>query len=116
MIQFLRRLRCAWLFLRKYPVVVLPDNYWTDADAKAWSNFLGGDTGMKLRHIRWNRVYESQQRAIMDRKDSAYAAGMAFGILAMTSEEDQLLQISLPTNESLESNTRGTSGFQSVNR
>ena len=86
-----------------------------DADAKAWSNFLGSDTGAKLRHIRWNRVYESQQRAICDRKDPAYSAGMAFGILAMTSEEDQLLQISLPDNANLE-NTRGTSDFRSVNR
>jgi hypothetical protein len=114
----IRRLKAAWLYLRKYPVTVLPDNYWTDADAKAWSNFLGSDTGVKLRHIRWNRVYEAQQMAITDRKDSAYSAGIAFGILGMTREEDQLLQISLPTNESLETQTAlGKTGhFQSVNR
>jgi hypothetical protein len=54
---------------------------------KAWSNFLGSDTGAKLRHLRWNRVYEAQQRAVTDRKDPAYSAGIAFGILGMTSEE-----------------------------
>jgi hypothetical protein len=111
----IRRLRAAFLYLRKYPVVKLPDNYWTDADAKAWSNFLGSDTGAKLRHIRWNRVYESQQQAVLDRKDSAYSAGIAFGILGMTHDEDALLQISLPTDASLE-NTKRTSDFVSVNR
>jgi hypothetical protein len=73
---------------------------------------LSGDTGAKIRHIRWNRVYEAQQRAITDRKDPAYAAGIAFGILAMTSEEDQLLQINLPEKEFNEP----TGGFKSVNR
>ena len=111
----IRRLKAAFLYLRKYPVVALPDGYWTDADAKAWSNFLGSDTGAKLRHLRWNRVYEAQQLAITDRKDPAYAAGIAFGILGMTHDEDQLLQISLPTDASLE-NTRRTSDFVSVNR
>ena len=114
----IRRLKAAWLFLRKYPVVSLPDNYWTDADAKAWSNFLGSDTGAKLRHMRWNRVYQSQQNAITDRTDSAYSAGIAFGVLGMTADEDALLQISLPESESLENQTaRGNTGhFQSVNR
>jgi hypothetical protein len=111
----IRRLKAAFLYLRKYPVVKLPDNYWTDADSKAWSNFLGSDTGAKLRHIRWNRVYEAQQMAITDRKDSAYSAGVAFGILGMTNDEDMLLQISLPTDASLE-NTKRSSDFVSVNR
>ena len=109
----IRRLKAAWLYLRKYPVVVLPDNYWTTADAKAFSNFLGSDTGAKLRHIRWNRVYESQQKAIMDRSDPAFAAGIAFGILGMTHEEDQLLQITLP-EEQMQAQDTGV--FKSVNR
>ena len=113
----IRRLKAAFLYLRKYPVVAMPDNYWTDADAKAWSNFLGSDTGVKLRHMRWNRVYESQQRAIVDRTDPAYSAGIAFGIRGMTHEEDMLLKISLPESESQEKTTRGNKGrFQSVNR
>ena len=107
-----RRLRAAFLYMRKYPVVVLPDNYWTDADAKAWSNFLGSDTGAKIRHMRWNRVYDSQQKAIMDRKDPAFAAGIAFGILGMTHEEDQLLQVTLPEQEF----SHEAGSFQSVNR
>jgi hypothetical protein len=82
--NFLRRLKTAWTFLAKYPVTVLPDGYWTAADSKAWSNFLGSDTGAKLRHIRWNRVYESQQRAICDRKDAARWDG---GVLVMAEED-----------------------------
>jgi hypothetical protein len=115
MTEFFRRLKAAWLFMRKYPYVALPDNYWTSADAKALSNFLGSDTGMKFRHLRWNRVYLAQQRAITDRADPAYSAGIAFGIFGTVAEEDSLLQISLPESASQE-NTRGTSGFQSVNR
>jgi hypothetical protein len=111
----IRRLKSAWLYLQKYPVTVLPENYWTDADAKAWSNFLGSDTGVKLRHMRWNRVYEAQQMAITDRTDSAYSAGVAFGILGMVREEDSLLQISLPESASQEI-APGTSDFRSVNR
>jgi len=109
--QFFYRLRAAWLYLKKYPVVVIPDGYWTSEDAKAWSNFLGSDTGAKLRHLRWNRVYEAQQRAVTDRKDPAYSAGIAFGILGMTSEEDRLLQISLP-----EETEQQSGDFRSVNK
>src|SRR5262245_55709237 len=101
----IRRLKAAWLYLQRYPYVTLPDCYWTDADAKAWSNVLGTDTGAKLRHMRWNRVYDAQQRAVTDRKDPAYAAGIAFGILGVTHEEDQLLRISLPESESQDNNT-----------
>lgn len=107
-----RRLRAAWMFLKKYPVVALPDNYWSPADAKALSNFLGSDTGIKLRHIRWNRVYQAQQQAVIDRKDSAYSAGIAFGIYGSVAEEDSLLQVSLPETE-----FKGSTGdFKSVNR
>ncbi len=82
------------------------------ADAKALSNFLGSDTGMKFRHLRWNRVYLAQQRAITDRADPAYSAGIAFGIFGTVAEEDSLLQVSLPEQEFGE----GNSGFRSVNR
>ena len=116
MSKFFQRLRAAWLYLKMYPVVTLPENYWTDSDAKAWSDFLGGDTGSKLRHIRWNRVYEAQQRAITDRKDPAYAAGVAFGILGMTSEEDSLLQISLPESASQDPADWNQGHYPSVNR
>src|SRR5262252_8169658 len=96
----IRRLKAAWLYLQRYPYVALPDGYWTNADAKALSNFMGSDTGAKIRNMRWNRVYEAQQRAVTDRNDPAYAAGIAFGILGVTHEEDQLLRISLPESES----------------
>jgi hypothetical protein len=109
---FLKRLRASWLYLRHYPVVTLPPDYWTSADAKALSNFMTGDTGSKLRHMRFNRVYESQQMAITDRKDSAYSAGVAFGILALTSEEDALLRVELPQPEIREEDA----AFRSINR
>src|SRR5215471_15185231 len=113
----IKRLKAAWLYLQRYPYVTLPPNYWTDADAKALSNFLGSDTGAKLRNMRWNRVYEAQQRAITDRSDPAFTAGIAFGILASTQEEDSLLRISLPESESQDNNTLANSGqFRSVNR
>jgi hypothetical protein len=109
---FFRRLKLAWTVLQKYPVLALPDNYWLDSDAKALSNFLGSDTGAKIRHMRWHRVYDSQQRAITDRKDAAYSAGMAFGILVMTREEDMLLAVELPQPEIHEQDA----AFRSVNR
>jgi hypothetical protein len=110
--NFFKRLRGAWCYLKHYPVITLPPNYWNDADARALSNFMTGDTGSKLRNMRFNRVYESQQLAITDRKDSAYSAGVAFGILAMTSEEDALLKIELPTPNIPEQD----SSFRSINR
>ena len=110
--NFFRRLRASWHYLRHYPLVTLPNNYWTSEDARALSNFMSGPTGSKVRHIRFNRVYEAKQQAITDRKDSAYSAGVAFGILAMTSEEDQLLRIELPEPQI----TEEMSSFKSVNR
>ena len=111
--DFLRRFRVAMMVLRHYPVTVLPDFYWNDGDAKALSNFMTGDTGSKLRHIRFNRVYEAQLMAISDRKDSAFAAGIAFGVRAMVAEEDSLLAVELPQPEGHE---QDIGGFQSVNR
>ena len=80
--NFFRRLKIAWSVLQKYPVLALPDNYWTEtAMPRRYRNSCSSDTGAKIRHMRWHRVYDSQQRAITDRKDAAYSAGMAFGIL-----------------------------------
>ncbi len=110
--DFLRRFRVAMMVLRHYPVTVLPDFYWNDGDSKALSNFMTGDTGAKLRHIRFNRVYEAQLMAITDRKDSAFAAGVAFGVRAMVAEEDALLKIELPQPNIPEQE----SSFRSVNR
>lgn len=114
--NFFLRLKTAWTFFRKFPYVALPDDYWTPADAKAWSNFLSSDTGAKINHLRWNEVYESQQKAVMDRSDPAYSAGIAFGIWGMVHREDALLAISLPEGESRENNAEQDEGqFRSVN-
>ena len=112
MTNLFRRLKAAMMFLRHYPVTVLPDFYWNDGDSKALSNFMTGDTGSKLRHIRFNRVYEAQLMAITDRKDSAFAAGVAFGVRAMVAEEDALLKVQLPEPEIHEQDA----AFRSVNR
>ena len=110
------RLRAALLFWRKFPVVVLPQGYWTPDDAKSLSNWLGTETGAKFRHLRWNAVYESQLKAIIDRRDSAYSAGTAFGMRSMIAFEDSLLQLPLGESDSLQSTGETSGGFNSVNR
>ncbi len=94
------------------PVVSLPSDYWTDADSKAWSLFLTSDTGAKLRHLRWNRVYLTAQQAISEQGDSTYKCGVAFGVRAMVAEEDALLKIELPQPNIQEQE----SSFRSINR
>lgn len=111
MSNLFRRLRAAFLFWRVFPVVLLPDGYWTDADAKSLSNWLGTDAGVKFRHLRFNAVYQSQLQAITNRSDSAYAAGTAFGMRSMVAFEDSLLQIKLPDVE-----VQPSTGFASINR
>jgi hypothetical protein len=112
MSNFLRRLKAAFSMWRTFPVVVIPSDYWTDADAKAWSLFLTSDTGTKLRHLRWHRVFLTAQQAISDRQDSTFKCGVAYGVRAMVAEEDSLLAIELPQPEI----TEEQSAFKSVNR
>jgi hypothetical protein len=110
--DFLNRIRLAKLFWRFFPVVSMPPGYWSDADAKSLSNWLGTDSGVKYRHLRWNAVYQSQLQAITNRSDSAYAAGTAFGMRSMVAFEDSLLQIELPQPQIQEQDA----AFRSVNR
>jgi hypothetical protein len=112
MSNFIRRLRAAWSMLKTFPVVVIPNDYWTDADSQAWSKFLLSDTGAKLRHLRWNRVYLTAQSAISERHDSTYKCGVAFGVRAMVAQEDSLLKVELPQPELAEEDA----AFRSVNR
>lgn len=118
MSNFIRRLRSAWSMWKTFPYVAIPDGYWTTADSKAWSLFLTSDTGVKLRHLRWNRVYLTAQQAIADRADSTYKCGVAFGVRAMVAEEDSLLMISLPDDALSGNQTTGRNSgqFVSVNR
>jgi hypothetical protein len=97
---------------RTFPVVTIPNNYWTDADSRAWSNFLTSDTGAKLRHLRWNRVYLTAQQAISEQGNATYKCGVAFGVRAMVAEEDALLKIELPQPNIPEQD----SSFRSINR
>ena len=110
--NFLRRLRAAFSMWRTFPVVSVPSDYWTAADSKAWSLFLTSDTGVKIRHLRWNRIYLCAQQAISDREDSTFKCGVAYGVRAMVAEEDSLLQIELPQPEL----TEAAGNFKSVNR
>jgi hypothetical protein len=91
---------------------VIPSDYWTDADSQALSKFLMSDTGAKLRHLRWNRVFLTAQQAISEQGDATYKCGVAFGVRAMVAEEDALLQISLPEPNISE----GETAFKSINR
>ena len=111
--NFFRRFKAAMSMWRTFPVVVIPSDYWTHADAKAWSLFLTSDTGVKLRHLRWNRVFLTAQQAISDRQDSTFKCGVAYGVRAMVAEEDSLLAVELPQPEGHE---QDIGGFQSVNR
>ena len=110
--NWIRRFKAAWSMWRTFPVVSIPNDYWTDADSKAWSLFLTSDTGAKLRHLRWNRVFLTAQQAISDRADSTFKCGVAYGVRAMVAEEDSLLAITLPEPQI----TEEMSQFKSVNR
>lgn len=110
--NFLRRLKAAWSMLKTFPVVVISDSYWTDSDSQAWSKFLLSDTGAKLRHLRWNRVYLTAQQAIAEQGNATYKCGVAFGVRAFVAEEDALLRVNLPEPTIIESDTL----FKSVNR
>jgi hypothetical protein len=112
MTNLFRRLKAAWSMLKTFPVVVIPNDYWNDADSQAWSKFLLSDTGAKLRHLRWNRVYLCAQQAIAEQGNATYKCGVAFGVRAFVAEEDALLKVELPVPELQETD----SGFRSVNR
>ena len=112
MSNFLRRWKAAFSFWRTFPVVSLPASYWSDADSKALSLFLTSDTGCKLRHLRWNRIYLTAQQAISDRQDATFKCGVAYGVRSMVAEEDALLKIELPQPELAEEDA----AFRSVNR
>jgi hypothetical protein len=115
--NFVRRVRAAWFFFRHFPSTQLPDNYWTNTDARALSNFLTSDTGIKLRHGWIEKVNTTAQRAIMEQSKPAYMCGVAWGTRAMVSWIDSLLVIS-PAPSELEHLTELEieGEFRSVNR
>ena len=115
--NLIRRLRAAWHFWQFYPSTQLPNNFWTDPDARSLSNFLTSDTGIKMRRILLEKVNMSAQRAIMEQRNSKYMSGMAFGIRGTVAEIDSLLQISQPSSELEALTERQLEGeFRSVNR
>ena len=115
--NLLRRLKAAWHFWKYFPSTQLPNNFWTDFDARALSTFLTSDAGIKLRRILLEKVTLSAQRAIMEQRNSKYMAGVAWGIRSAVAELDSLLIISPPSSE-LEALTelQLEGEFRSVNR
>jgi hypothetical protein len=89
--NFLRRLRAAWYFTRKFPYTQLPPGFWTRENALAWSHFKVSDTGQKIDYILRNKIYELQLLAVMEKEDSRYACGTAFGARGLVAELDALL-------------------------
>jgi hypothetical protein len=115
--NLIRRLRAAWFFWKHFPPTEIPSSYWTNENARALSNFLISDAGIKLRHLWVEKVHMSAQRAIMDQAHPQYHAGVAWGIRSMVAFVDSLLQISPPPSE-LEALTEREleAEFRSVNR
>jgi len=115
--NFIRRLKAAWFFWRHFPPTSVPNDYWTNENARALSVFLTSDAGIKLRHLWIEKVHMSAQRAIMEQAHPQYHAGVAWGIRSMVAFVDSLLQIS-PAPSGLGALTeRELEGeFKSVNR
>ena len=114
--ELFRRIRAAFIFSRYFPYVDIPDDYWTRSDAMAFSDFMVNDTGVKLRHMWRMAVHNSAQKAISERKDSAYVCGVAFGIRSLLAETDSLLTISPDLGAQDQTTTEDESRFRSVNK
>ena|SRR5215469_11470987 len=117
MSKLVQRLKTAWHFWKFFPHVEIPPGYWTDPDARALSNFLCSDTGVKLRYLWVQRLHQEEKRAIMDSSGTKYTNGIAWGVRALIAETDELLQISPPASELSALTERQLEGeFRSVNR
>jgi hypothetical protein len=117
MSNFLTRLRAAWLYWRYFPPTTIPPDYWTNADARALSNFLISDPGVKLRHMWVEKIHASADRAIMDQSTSKYSSGVAWGVRAMVAFNDSLLKTISPPTADVGPDVEETEGvFHSVNR
>jgi hypothetical protein len=114
--NWIRRLKAAIHFWKYFPSTQIPNNYWTNEDARALSNFLVSNTGTKLRHIWSEKVTMSAQRAIMEQSHPEYMAGVAWGIRAMVVETDEHLIISPPMSGSSDTERELEATFRSVNR
>lgn len=100
--MFLRRLKAAWSFWKSEPYLSLPDNFWTRGDAERLSIFLLSETGSRLGKLLSNRISQSAVQATL-KSSTSYDSGYAGGCRGTTSFIDSLLEISLPTGDSLDS-------------
>lgn len=102
--NFLYRLRAAWLFSKSEPYVQLPDDYWTNENARSLSSFLSStETGRKLRFILGNRVTQSAVQATL-KTSTVYDSGYAGGIRGTVAIIDAHLKLSSEANASLQNN------------
>jgi hypothetical protein len=109
--------KSAWNFWKFYPALVIPPGYWTSGDARVLDNFLGSDTGVKLRALWVQRLQYQEKLAMNDSTPTKFTNGVAWGCRAMIEHTNALLQISPSTSESVDLTERQLEGeFRSVNR
>lgn len=93
--NFLRRLKAAWLFYKVAPYIEEADaeNFWTDEDANSLLHYFSGYSGNKLRIRLNNYANKAACNAVRQQGDYAYnagiAAGIAMGVGAITSHFPQ---------------------------
>src|SRR5215831_19389133 len=116
MSNFVRRLKASWFYMRNFPSTEVPNDYWTNPDARALSNFLISDPGIKLRHLWVEKVNMSAARAIMEQAHPEYMAGVAWGIRSMVAFNDSLLIVSPPSGGQTEPMEEHEGVFKSVNK
>lgn len=80
--NFLRRLKAAWFFLKFAPYIEEADSgeFWTEDDANALSKFFDSYTGRKLKIRLTNYVTQAACNAVRQKGDYAHSAGIAAGI------------------------------------
>jgi len=117
MSNLILRLKTAWNFWKFYPVLVIPPGYWTQGDARVLDNFLGSDTGVKLRALWVQRLQYQEKLAMNDQTPTKFSNGVAWGCRAMIEQTNAFLQISPSASESADLRERELeTTFRSVNR
>src|SRR5207244_3526382 len=110
---FLFKLKAAWLFWRIHPHVDLPDDFWTQDDAKEHTRYLLTKTGRKWSLLMWRHIQSAAFRATLERNYAAFECGYASGCRGLMSVNDALLTISPAESESqqTESVSKGEADF-----
>lgn len=113
--RFFRRLKAAWSFWKSEPYISLPANFWLRGDSERLSLFLSSETGLKLGKLLSNRIAQSAVQATL-KNSTPYDSGYAGGCRGTATFIDSLLEISLPTSESLDSGEAETQAVHDPDR